>query len=343
MKLDQNQIAEQLLQHTALSADDVARLVLELLESPTLASQLDQLSKVETMEQCRSVINKGLEQHARSQQTLPFYRAVQEHIRTKLGRRSRTINEIQHYANRVIRMYPTVKECPMSQFTRELCQDITDKCFERPNARRKAVNLFKGLFNFGIKRGLCVDNPFGLVDVPKATEVRIQTLTIKQIRRLIDTAKMEEHRACAPALGLMLWAGIRPNELERLTWGNIHIRARLIEIEPQHAKTGGARHVHMQAILIKWLRTVCQFTPSTAPITPKAWSRRWKSLRQAAGFKTWQADTLRHTFASYHLAYFKDLNALQLEMGHANSNLLRTRYLSMAGITPEASKQFWGK
>ncbi len=342
MKSSRPTLAEQLLEHTPLNAEDAARLILELLETSEESQQLEQLSKTETMVYCRSIIQYGAEQHKREQQTLPFLRTVQEHIRNKINKRDRTIIEIRQYANRIIQKYPYIRDYPIRKFTREQCHEIVVNCFNTPSTQRKAITLLHGIFKFGIDRGLCDYNPFRQIAIPKQPEVRIQALTIKQIRKLIETARQEEHLACAPALGFMLWAGIRPNEIERLTWGNINIRDRLIEVEPQHSKTGGARHVTMQPVLIKWLSKVCTYTPSNAPVTPKAWSKRWKSLRRAAGFRTWQADTLRHTFASYHLCHFKDLNALQLEMGHANTTLLRTRYLSMSGLTIKAAKQFWG-
>ncbi|MFI3244115.1 MAG: tyrosine-type recombinase/integrase [Akkermansia sp.] len=339
MSQNQATLAEQLLQRTSLHPDDAARLILELLET---TGKVDHGDRSETLDHCRRIIRHGADHHAKEQKTLPFYRAVQELIRAKIDRRERTIREIQQLSNRIMLQFPHVEQRPLRQFTREECLDIIEKSFSTPCMQHKAVRVLHGLFNFGIKRGLCDSNPFHLIDIPKQPEARIHILTITQIRKLLKTAQTEEHLPCAPALGIMLWAGIRPNEIERLTWANIRIKDRLIEVEPQHSKTGGARHVHMQAILIKWLRKVCTYTPSSARIIPKAWTKRWKSLRQAAGFKSWQADTLRHTYASYHLYHFKDLNALQLEMGHSSTTLLRTRYLSMAGLNDQAAKQFWG-
>ncbi len=65
-------------------------------------------------------------------------------------------------------------------------------------------------------------------------------------------------------------------------------------------------------------------------------------LRRAAGFAPgrWVPDVCRHTFASYHAAYFQDLGALQLEMGHRSANLLLSRYLNLPQVK-EVSR-FWG-
>ena len=74
-------------------------------------------------------------------------------------------------------------------------------------------------------------------------------------------------------------------------------------------------------------------------IIPANWNRRWKSLRDAAGFLRWKADTLRHTFATYHAMYFRNLPQLQQEMGHRNAELLRFRYVLAGAMLP--AHVFW--
>lgn len=72
------------------------------------------------------------------------------------------------------------------------------------------------------------------------------------------------------------------------------------------------------------------------------WQRKWKSIRDNAGFKgKWIQDILRHTYASYHAKYYRDLPRLQLNMGHRDQNLLRSRYVNMSNITSQAAKEFF--
>ena len=47
---------------------------------------------------------------------------------------------------------------------------------------------------------------------------------------------------------------------------------------------------------------------------------------------SWQPDVLRHTFATHHLATFRNYAELQLEMGHRSAELLRTRYIAMERV-----------
>lgn len=74
---------------------------------------------------------------------------------------------------------------------------------------------------------------------------------------------------------------------------------------------------------------------------PRNWSHRWRALRRAAGFRSWVSDVCRHTFATYHAAYFRNLSELQLEMGHRDVSLLRCRY--MVPTLRKIAKEFWCK
>ena len=52
-------------------------------------------------------------------------------------------------------------------------------------------------------------------------------------------------------------------------------------------------------------------------------------------------DVLRHTYASYFAKRFKDLPRLQLNMGHHDLSLLRSRYINMRGISNLEATSFF--
>lgn len=103
----------------------------------------------------------------------------------------------------------------------------------------------------------------------------------------------------------MLYAGIRPHEVERLTWAQIDLENETIAIEARHSKTGGSRSVTIHPPL-----------------------RRFHRLLP---FR-WEPDVLRHTFATYQLKQFRSYTELQYEIGHRSSSLLRTRYVNFNGL-----------
>ncbi len=328
--------AEVLLEKTGLSLLDMARIVLELSEE--LPEELRSL----TPSICRRVFRLGLEALRKEDHTVTFREAVEKSLLSRADRRPRTISEINQFCRRLVRQNPNLAEMPMRGISSDMCRSLIMNTYYTPSTRRKARRLLHAVFAFSLRHGWCAANPVQAVDVPSVCEKTVHVLTMDEIRRLLTTVRRPEHRPCAPAIGFMLWAGIRPTEITRLRWKDIHLDDKTITLEPEHTKTGGARQVTLHPVLIKWLQETARFRLADAHIIPASWVRRWHALRVAAGFDTWHPDALRHTYASYHLKYFRNLPQLQLEMGHANIQLLRTRYLGMRGLTRHLAEEFWG-
>jgi integrase len=150
------------------------------------------------------------------------------------------------------------------------------------------------------------------------------------VERLKATAERPEHRAMQLSLNLLLYSGIRPTEVSRLRESDFCREEGIVIIRAQKSKTGGGRVVPLRGL---------SSLPTEAWRIPRNWQQRWRALRRAAGFAHWQADACRHTFASYHATHFRDLPALQLEMGHRDASLLRTRYISPAHR--REAEMFW--
>ncbi|MEE1265219.1 MAG: hypothetical protein UHH87_02920, partial [Akkermansia sp.] len=124
-------------------------------------------------------------------------------------------------------------------------------------------------------------------------------------------------------------------------WAQVDLQEQVIYILPQHSKTGGARRVTIHRPLQRILHQHKQ--PDTATICPGNWQRHWRKLRHAAGWggdRKWPQDALRHTFASYHLSHFRSYAELQVEIGHRDAALLRTRYVDQREV--RNAEGFWG-
>ncbi len=327
-----------LLDRSGLSVLDAARLALELREvvPPDTAESLSPMAL------CRHVIHLGAEAYAQEARTVSFREAVEKSLQSRAERRNRTLAEIRQCCRRILRSHPELADMPVRRISPECCRELISQTYRTPPMQRKARRLLHGIFAFSLRHGWCSCNPVAAVDIPPVREKTVEVLSLAQVRRLLATVRRAEHLPCAPAVGLMLWAGIRPTELTRLRWEDVHVQDRVITIDARHAKTGGARQVTLYPVLIRWLRETAPFRLPRAFIVPRAWVRRWRLLRLAAGFNDWHPDALRHTFASYHLKHFRDYKALQIDMGHADIQLLRTRYLGMRGITSEGAAAFWG-
>ena len=100
----------------------------------------------------------------------------------------------------------------------------------------------------------------------------------------------------------------------------------------QCSKTGGVRQVEICSALKKWLGKYR--SDEGRDLCPPDWIAKWRKIRNESGFKNcWIPDILRHTYASFHAKCFRDLPRLQLNMGHRDITLLRSRYVNMRNIS----------
>lgn len=331
---------EALAAECGLSSLQALRLGIELAEHSKRAHPQPTTDPPELMALCREVIRLGCAAQAEHSLSVPLQEAAQACLHHKQQqRRPRTIGEIRLFCTRLLRLAPTFMQEQMRTLSRADCQSVLQQCFHTDRQRQKARIILHGIFAYGQRQGWCSTNPLQHIDLPKPQEREIHPLAWQELRNLLRKARQPEHRSCMPALGLMLWAGVRPAEVKRLSWEDLDWEEHVITIRPTHSKTGGCRHITLQPVLEAWLRE--SGAQQCGSICPPCWERRWKKLRQAAIPQGWQQDVLRHTFASYHAKQWHDFTRLQTEMGHRSARLLQTRYLSMHGITTAHAQRFW--
>lgn len=335
---DEVAVANYLLQNYTIYPVDAARLVLELLER---CPNLDTTSHDTTVNSCREIIQCGVEAYVATQQSVSFKDAVESLRQYRNSARERTLSEIRQICKRIMREAPEWQELIVRNINTAMCQQTIERIFHTVPMQRKAKRILHAVFAHAKQNGWCAGNPLDLVIFAPYREKPISALPIREVLKLLHTVEKPEHELCAAAVGIMLWAGVRPHELMRLCHGDINFEDRVITIPACHSKTGGARQVTMYPPLYYWLRKHIHYYHPEAPIVPMAWNARWLRLRRDAGFSRWVPDILRHTFASYHLKYYKNLSALQVDMGHTTLELLRTRYLAMQHVTGKAAKIFW--
>ncbi len=330
--LTDEQLARALLKRAGLGLLDAARLVLEIQHcSHSPQAELD-------LEYCLSIIRRGSREGAQGLPEPTFGHAIGQFLESKRHRRPHTQLELRHYTRRILRQNPAWAQRPVSAFGSDECRRMLEECFLNAHSRRKARVILHGFFAFCHKSGWLASNPAHFMDALAPQERRIPPLTLPETARLLRTCLRPEFRCCAPAVGIMLWAGIRPAEVARLLWEDVKMPEGTIILHPWHTKTGGARCVTILPALAWWLKRAGH---GSGALCPMNWRRRWASLHRAAGLSPWVPDVLRHSYASYHAARFQNFEQLQYEMGHRSLHLLRYRYLATGCISPQQAADFW--
>lgn len=330
-----NEEIEKSLMSVGLTHLQAVRLALELVEQ----SGAGGLRGDKQLRRCRRVIQIGAEQTRLQERTVCFARAAAEALKMRSTRRRRTIAEFDGVCRRLMRSIPSLSRRSISSIGVKDCEKMLEAVFPTPRQRVKGRAILHAVFAHAARQGWCASNPVKSLMLPLPEEKEIVPLNTAQLHCLLCCAQKPLHRACMPALGVMLWCGVRPAEVQRLSWEDIDWEERVIVLRPGHSKTGGCRHVPMRPVLAAWLSVYG--LRRAGSLCPPDWLRRWRSLRREAGLIPWQQDVLRHTFASYHAKYFHNFAALQEEMGHRSASLLRTRYLSMRGIVSAGARLFW--
>lgn len=279
------------------------------------------------IERARKCLEAGRRELQRRERTVTLEKAVEKALQVRQELRPRTLIDFRYFARRLMRLNPGAARRRVRGIDANECSIWLEKAFSSLHQRRKARAILSGVFSTAIREGWCDTNPITKVNTPQVKEKQLPILTPSEITKLTTTAEQYANGSCAAAVGMMLYAGIRPHEVARLSWAQVDLQAEAIYILPQHSKTGGARRGTIHAPLLDILKRHQQADASR--ICPPNWLMHWRTLRQQAGWGTdshpWRQDVLRHTYASYHLSRFRSYTELQCEIGHRDASLLRTR------------------
>lgn len=326
--MKKSHIAQALLSGTGVTGVDAARLTLEALEA--LGALVSGLSHSELMSRLRQVVREGVAAVRASERTVTLQEAAWASVEARQNLRSTTRRDLRHFVRRILRVEGAA-ELPLRSMKILDCKRILTSAFGNSlSSYKKGRVILSSIFSYGIRQEWADCNPVSRIEVPTIEEKTITPLTPEEVERLKMTASRPEFRDMRFSLSLLLYGGIRPTEVTRLQDEDINWEERQVIIRPRASKTGGGRAVPLRAVRGMSKCDLC---------IPRNWKRKWQALRRAAGFRDWVPDVCRHTFASYHAAKFRNLPELQLEMGHRDTYLLRSRY--MVPAKRKDAEAFW--
>ena len=320
--------ALELLKGTGVSIVDAARLIKNILDAKTANFKLS------NAQYCAKVIDVGTK--SIRWQEMSFSEGLKIYYENKKqSLRPDSLRDIRIIGRRLMRSNPDFAKRNFSELTRADCEDWLSTTYTTPSQFNKARAMLHGIFQFALRREWCDKNQLKLIERKKVIEKEIKPLTLQETKLLLNNA----NKSCSAAVGLLTLAGMRPREVRRIEWEDIDMHENSIKVRALCSKTGGVRHVEICPAL---KRVLTQSTKTTTKVCPRNWKKQWKDIRDLSGFKgKWIQDVLRHTYASFHAKYFHDLPRLQLNMGHRDIYLLRSRYVNMHRISKKSAKKFF--
>ena len=153
-------------------------------------------------------------------------------------------------------------------------------------------------------------------------------------------------------LALGFFCGVRTAEIHRARWEDLDLDAGTLRIPRPKGATCGAkpRLVELEANAAAWLRLwrdwAAQGGPAPrGPVVPEPFRLKlWKRERLAPAGLSWGNDAahnvMRHTYATMHVAAFRNAGSTALNLGHGiNSAMLERHY---RGLVPRAvARSYW--
>ena len=184
----------------------------------------------------------------------------------------------------------------------------------------------RALFNWLAQSKKVIDSPFIGMKPPKVTGKEVQILTVEQTRRLfMASARDEQHREALGRLALEAFAGLRHDTAAQITADEI--KADGLRIPKAKIKTRKNQFLDgLPGNLHAWL----------AWSRPVQWTMTRRQYAEAKSRAFIRADVphphncLRHGFASYHVAAFKNPGATSVIMCHKSQKLLIDVYRGIA-------------
>tara|TARA_B110001469_G_scaffold68886_1_gene65556 strand:- start:287 stop:1474 length:1188 start_codon:yes stop_codon:yes gene_type:complete len=238
----------------------------------------------------------------------------------------------------------------VSEIKHDQLRKALHKEYKSAHGFNLALRSVSPAFNVAIREGWMSVNPCKRIEkIDTGRSGEISVLTLNQCRKLLSACKdyrkdkkvHENYRVDAtgalPAVALMLFAGVRPTETTRLEWEQIDLEENTIFVSNKKAKTDRSRFFTIPDTLKEWL----ELTPKEdriGSICPTNWKRKIQVIRQKTGISD-DRDQLRKTFATMHLAHFKDVNVTRSIIGHEHGDVLFTNY--RAATKPKTAAEFW--
>lgn len=224
--------------------------------------------------------------------------------------------------------------------------------FTTPGNYDWAIRTLRPFGSYAVQREWAVKNVFeGILSRSRSgQETEISVLSPEQASSMLEACRdlrpeltsmnyiySVDCSDCSPAVALLLFGGVRPKELERLTWEDIHWERGMIRVGAAKSKTGALRNLEINDTLHAWLCLVPEEQRKGA-IVPSNWKRKIQSIRKVCGLGELQ-DACRHSYASYWLAIHDDPHRLRANLGQNSREVLFRHYAT--AVFKDDAKRYW--
>lgn len=226
--------------------------------------------------------------------------------------------------------------------------------------QRNYKSIWSEIFKFAIQSKYILDNPFAELSTEDLREI-VGTgddwnppaiLSVKEAESLLSGAWANPELDLLAAITLGLFCGIRTEEIKQLKWSDLKLNDSEphLVISREIAKKRRMRHVKIPPNAFEWLMKCEDRTGEiTMSRSENDYQKRFRALHLKSGFSekingkiesSWKHNAMRHSFGTYHFAFYGDPLKTSVEMGHkTGDDVLFEHYRSLA--KKEEAKEYF--
>ncbi len=263
----------------------------------------------------------------------------------------------------VLNLKKAFAKLPITSVTEKDVRTYLDNLDVAPITRKNLRNLFGQFFNW------CIEHEKGITVNPSSKKI-VYTEGAKDVAIWTPAFAEKALRLCEsefPQLtlyhALSLFAGLRPEECQQLTWENIDLTEKTIMVLHETTKVKETRPVPIEENLMIWLELVPGVERKGLVVRKKNFSNIVREMRAKLGYRylterngkalnpngplgEYVPDVLRHSYGSHWLGRKKNRAELAENMGnsvdiikkHYKRNVGNADALTYWSILPESKK-----
>lgn len=237
---------------------------------------------------------------------------------------------------------------PLTLITSHDVDNYLDNPEYAPRTRHNHRSSIIVLFNYARRKGYLPEDKKHAAE--KSEEIRFKRPEVEIYSPAQANALLSLADPClTPFLAIGLFAGVRSAELQRLSWEDVDWTGGVIRLDKNITKTNQSRLVPMLPNLTAWLLPYKGLKGNImksqkATNTYKIIGPWLKSAENPALPSRWIDNGMRHSFASYYLAFTQNAAQAALACGHSVSMLLgtyKTVSLNGASLTKEVGQSYF--
>lgn len=256
---------------------------------------------------------------------------IEEMVKAKLNAGRRPVYRYR-LENMLLRFARGRQHVDIASITFRDIEEWQNTRSKNQNTRKTEMQRINALFNFAIRRGYCSANPCARLEKIMVEHKAPVIFTPDEATRLLAwIRKWAPWRLAYVALGL--FTGIRPTELQRLSWNEVDLKQKIVKIDASASKVRRRRIVPISDNCLAWLK-ICE--RDAHPIGHNEHSRMTEMSMQT-GIR-WRCDILRHSAASYLLAKHEDCGKVSRWLGNS-PHILLNHYMEL--VSKADCKKFW--